>query len=193
MRILRSLLALSALVFVLLAFSLDYAVRTPTAASSSSIGTFTTGSQGNDTYSLYCGLWRVDSGFISTIHIKNVLTVGPLTVTPVLFMADGTEYDLPAVWLPTAGTSNIRVNDALNAASPFIAAHRSDYGSVALRYHTGIPDTWSRRLTSAIFARALLSAFLSAWLTSADRAPKPSRVSGGGTLPTFMVLWHWRT
>ncbi len=58
------------------------------------------------TYSLFCGLWRVDRGFVSTIHVKNSLVVGPLEVTPVLFMADGTEYDLPAVTLATAGAAS---------------------------------------------------------------------------------------
>ena len=32
----------------------------------------------NPTYSLYCGLWRVDNGLVSTIHIKNALVVAPL-------------------------------------------------------------------------------------------------------------------
>src|SRR5437867_3293262 len=55
------------------------------------------------THELYCGLWRVDGGFLSTIHIKNSLIVGPLDVTPVLYMADGAEYALPAVHLPISG------------------------------------------------------------------------------------------
>ena len=46
------------------------------------------------TYTMYSGLWRTDSGFVSTIRIKNILVVAPLDVTPVLFMADGTPYPL---------------------------------------------------------------------------------------------------
>jgi hypothetical protein len=53
-----------------------------------------TGSGTTSTYSLYCGLWRVDNGFVSKIHIKNALIVGPLVVMPVLYMADGTQYEL---------------------------------------------------------------------------------------------------
>jgi hypothetical protein len=57
------------------------------------------------TYSLYCGLWRVDSEFVSKIHIKNALIVGPLTVLPVLYMADGAQYSLQPIQVPTAGTA----------------------------------------------------------------------------------------
>ena len=81
-----------------------------------------------------CGLWRVDNGFISTIHVKNILITGPLTVTPVLFMADGTEYDLPVVNLPITGVADVSVNDALGNLPPTAAAHLSQYGSAAVRY-----------------------------------------------------------
>jgi hypothetical protein len=49
---------------------------------------------------LYCGLWRVDNGFVSKIHIKNALIVGPMTVVPVLYMADGTAYELQPMQVP---------------------------------------------------------------------------------------------
>ncbi|HXJ93050.1 MAG TPA: hypothetical protein VMT20_09225 [Terriglobia bacterium] len=93
----------------------------------------------NVTHTQHCALWRVDNGFLSTIHLKNTLVVGPLTVTPILFMADGTEYDLPPVRLVTAGNDDLRVNDALANAPPAIAAHISDYGSVELRYQYPSP------------------------------------------------------
>lgn len=91
------------------------------------------------TYSLFCGLWRVDRGFVSTIHVKNSLVVGPLEVTPVVFMADGTEYDLPAVTLATAGAASLNVNDALANAPASLAGHLSQYGSAALRYQYRSP------------------------------------------------------
>jgi hypothetical protein len=52
---------------------------------------------------LSAGLWRVDRGFEATIRIKNSLVVSGLTVVPVLYMADGTAYELAPVPLPTAG------------------------------------------------------------------------------------------
>jgi len=86
------------------------------------------------TYSLHCGLWRVDSGFVSKIHIKNVLIAKPLTVMPVLYMADGTSYELQPIQVPVAGTAQINVNDALSYAPPAIEPHLSEYGSAALFY-----------------------------------------------------------
>jgi hypothetical protein len=93
-----------------------------------------TGSGTTSTYSLYCGLWRVDNGFVSKIHVKNALIVGPLTVLPVLYMADGTQYELQPIQVPTAGTAQINVNDALSSAPPAIEPHLSQYGSAALYY-----------------------------------------------------------
>ncbi len=86
---------------------------------------------------LFSGLWRVDGGFVSTIQIKNSLIVGPAVVTPVLYMADGTPYELPPVRLATAGIAAVNVNQALAQAPPHISAHVSQYGSAALRY-TGL-------------------------------------------------------
>lgn len=83
---------------------------------------------------LYAVPWRVDNGFVSTIQIKNVLVVGPLDVTPVLYMADGTEYDLHSVHLAIAGVAEISVNDALASAPASVAGHASVYGSAALRW-----------------------------------------------------------
>src|SRR2546426_1785054 len=42
----------------------------------------TTSTQGDTTHTLYCGLWRTDGGFVSTIRIKNSLVVAPLEVNP---------------------------------------------------------------------------------------------------------------
>jgi hypothetical protein len=64
-----------------------------------------------------------------------VLITGPLTVLPVLYMADGTQYSLQPVQVPTAGTAQINVNDALSYAPPAIEPHLSaEYGSAALYY-----------------------------------------------------------
>lgn len=91
------------------------------------------------TYTLFAGIWRVDGDFVSTIHIKNSLVVGPIEVTPVLYMADGTGYSLPTVTLATAGVAVVNVNQALTQAQPRIAKHLSQYGSVALRYRYSGP------------------------------------------------------
>jgi hypothetical protein len=117
-----------------LAFPRKAAAPSPGQSSSTSTNSGTT-----STYSLYCGLWRVDNGFVSKIHIKNALIVGPLTVLPVLYMADGTQYSLQPVQVPTAGTAQINVNDALSYAPPAIEPHLSQYGSAALYYQYKSP------------------------------------------------------
>jgi Big-like domain-containing protein len=90
-------------------------------------------------YSLFSGLWRVDGAFESSIRIRNELLVAPLDVTPVLYMADGTEYDLPPVHLPTGGVAVVDVNEALAAIPPSLAAHLSEFGSAELRYQYTSP------------------------------------------------------
>ena len=70
-------------------------------------------SQPTGNWAIQCGLWRTDTSFNSTIQIKNRLVTEPVTVTPVLFMADGTEFDLPDVILPAAGVATVNVNSAL--------------------------------------------------------------------------------
>lgn len=85
-------------------------------------------------HTLYSGLWRVDGAFVSTAHIKNVLVNAPLAVTPALFMADGTEYDLPALKLDPGGISDLSINDALRSAPPTVQSHLSDFGTLLLRF-----------------------------------------------------------
>jgi len=47
-------------------------------------------------------LWLVGHrrGFTSTGQLKNRRVTGPIAVTPILFMADGSEYDLGGVNVP---------------------------------------------------------------------------------------------
>jgi hypothetical protein len=86
------------------------------------------------TYSLHSGLWRVDNGFVSTIHIKNALVEAPLDVTPVLYLKEGIEYDLPPIHIPAMGVANVSINDALANAPEKLAGRIFDYGNAALRY-----------------------------------------------------------
>lgn len=85
-------------------------------------------------YVLFSGLWRTDGGFHSTVRMKNVLVVAPIQVTPVLYMADGTEYSLPAINIPISGVATVDVNAALADVPPNIAPHLSQHGSVAVKY-----------------------------------------------------------
>jgi hypothetical protein len=90
--------------------------------------------------------WRTDGGFRATIRITNILQPVPIKVTPVLFMADGTEYILPEVKLLPAGVATVSVNDALSNAPPEIAVHISNFGSAALRFQWA----WATAVSGAI-------------------------------------------
>ncbi len=90
-------------------------------------------------YNMGGGFWRTDANFEPVLRVKNVLEVSSLSVTPILFMADGTEYDLRPLTLDKAGIASIDIKDALRDAPLQIAAHGSEFGSAALRY------TWKWR------------------------------------------------
>ncbi len=68
------------------------------------------------------------------MRITNTLSDVPLRATPILFMADGTEYPLQSVNIPAAGVVEINLNDALQNAPPYIKEHLSTFGSAAIRY-----------------------------------------------------------
>ena len=86
------------------------------------------------TYEIFAGLWRTSGGFDSTLRIRNELVTTPMDVTPILFMADGTKYELPPAQITAGGIAIVDINRALAAAPADVAAHRSPYGSAALRY-----------------------------------------------------------
>lgn len=83
---------------------------------------------------LTSALWRVDHGFTSVIQLKNIRTADSIVVTPILYMADGKSYQLPAVPLAASESKTINVNQALAAAPAKIAADVSSFGSAALSY-----------------------------------------------------------
>ena len=65
----------------------------------------TTKNTASSSNSIYCGLWRADSGFQSTIQMRNRLVIGPTTATPCSTWRTGpnTTYrrskSSPAEWL----------------------------------------------------------------------------------------------
>jgi hypothetical protein len=92
------------------------------------------------------GLWRIDHSFTSSIMLKNVVTISPIVVTPILYMADGTEYGLPAVNLDPAGVAVLNINSALQNAPSNILPHLSTYGSVGIRFKW----LWAGAVTAAV-------------------------------------------
>jgi hypothetical protein len=102
---------------------------------------------------LTSGLWRTDKGFVSTMAIKNVLAKSAVTLTPTLYMADGTAVTLPAIRLAPNASTTINVNRALASTRGEKSDHLTSFGSASLKY-TGNP-------TDIIGSMSLVSARLS--------------------------------
>jgi hypothetical protein len=79
----------------------------------------------------------VDHTFQSEIRIKNIVQNASVTVRPVLFMADGTRYELSSVKIAPSGVAVVSINDALDRASSRIRSHVSSFGSAELNYVFG--------------------------------------------------------
>ena len=80
------------------------------------------------------GFWRTDGTFRPILHITNYLVDQTLVVTPVLYMADGTEYDLTPVTLPAAETTGVDIVEALDNLPGSQRSHLSEYGSAGVKY-----------------------------------------------------------
>ena len=123
------------------------------------------------------GFWRIDRDFDAALRIKNVLLKQPLTVTPVLYMADGTEFDLPSLDLPAAGVASVNIGRMLQNAA--LGAHRSTYGSASVRYHW----SWAAVLATIQNTDEIESiTFHSTLNTNITQLKDPSTASGPHTL-----------
>jgi hypothetical protein len=100
----------------------------------SSVDTLPTTAPAMERQDIGGAFWRSDGNFESVLRLKNVLETTPLVVTPVLWMADGTEYALAPVTLDKAGVAAIDINEALRNAPSAVASHVSEYGSAGVRY-----------------------------------------------------------
>lgn len=83
--------------------------------------------------SMVGGPWIVDANFKSSIYLKNVVETSPVTITPVLYLSNGTKYTLPAVQLEPSGTATIDINAALQNLG--IAPYATLSGWVELQYN----------------------------------------------------------
>jgi Bacterial Ig-like domain (group 2) len=92
------------------------------------------GSRPNIDQVLSGGLWRIDRSFQSSIQIYNRHIILRRTVIPVLYMADGTEYDLPPVDVAPNSLATISVHDAIESAPPQVRGHISLYGSASVHF-----------------------------------------------------------
>jgi hypothetical protein len=101
------------------------------------------------------GFWRVDHTFAPVLIITNFIQNAELAVTPVLYAADGTEYQLPPITLGPAGVSLTDIRAALNSAPAEIKDHFSDYGSAAVKYMWHWPGAASAMVQNRDAKRSL--------------------------------------
>jgi hypothetical protein len=115
----------------------------------------TSPSKPDEIHVLHGAFWRTDGGFVSTIRIKNILAVAPIQVSPTLFMADGTDYQLPPANVPISGVATLNINDALSAAPQSVAPHVSQFGSVSLAYTYPTPGHVAASVAAIDTSRSL--------------------------------------
>ncbi len=92
--------------------------------------------------------WRTDGNFEAVLRLRNLLADTPLLVTPVLWLEDGTEYDLPVTMIPGQGVSVISIDQSLRDAPTTIQAHMSQVGSAGVRYGWNWQDAVVGEVTS---------------------------------------------
>jgi hypothetical protein len=63
--------------------------------------------------SMVGGPWMIDGNFKSSIYLKNGVETSSVTVTPILYLSNGTRYSLPDVQLEPAGTAIVDINASL--------------------------------------------------------------------------------
>jgi hypothetical protein len=87
------------------------------------------------------GFWRTDINFDSVLHLKNVLLKKALDVTPEIFFADGTEYELPVVHLEPAEVASVDIRAAIedHDVPKEIQPHISKFGMVGISYQWSWP------------------------------------------------------
>lgn len=83
--------------------------------------------------SMVGGLWMVDANFKSSIYLRSVIETDPITVTPILWLANGNKYVLSPVTLDPAGIAIIDINAGL--ASQGISSWATLSGYVELDYN----------------------------------------------------------
>jgi len=78
--------------------------------------------------------WTSEPGRESELQLKNNLASGSLAVTPVLRLADGTEFSLDPVTIASNAAVSVPVNQVLLKKFPSLLNQPGAYGSVVFRF-----------------------------------------------------------
>jgi hypothetical protein len=80
--------------------------------------------------------WTAEPGWKTELLLRNNLPSKPLTVTPALRTADGTETVLPAVSINPNDVATVDLNAVITSSAPQLAGA---YGSIVFRYTATVP------------------------------------------------------
>jgi hypothetical protein len=83
---------------------------------------------------VFAPYWTAEPGWETELQLKNNLATGSLTVTPVLLIADGTEFPLEPVVIASNAAVSVALNRALLTSAPSLLNHPGAFGSVAFRF-----------------------------------------------------------
>jgi hypothetical protein len=83
---------------------------------------------------VFAPYWTSESGWDTELQLKNNLSSGSLTVTPVLRLASGEEIPLDPVTILSNMSTSVWVNEGLLKHSPSLLSQPGSYGSVVFRF-----------------------------------------------------------
>jgi hypothetical protein len=81
--------------------------------------------------------WTSEPGWESELQLRNNIEKSPLTVTPVLRLANGREIVLDEVTIASNAAQSVLVSDALAKHAPGLVNQPGSFGSVAFRFTSG--------------------------------------------------------
>jgi hypothetical protein len=84
-------------------------------------------------HELFAPYWTAEAGWHTELQMRNNLSSGDLTVTPVLRNVNGAEFALPQVTVAPNEVITLDVVQALTKSAPQLVG---SYGSVVFRYHS---------------------------------------------------------
>jgi hypothetical protein len=134
--------------------------------------------------SMVGGLWRVDPSLKSTIYVRNAIETQAITITPILYLSNGTKLALPDVTVEGGGVSLIDINHGLDSLGISSLATLSGYAE--LQYQWGW-DPFCATIRVSDVAHSLI-------YTSSLRPtspPSPKIVNYTPPTPTNVIEGMW--
>ena len=143
--------------------------------------------KGTDTnQSAVGGFWMTGPNMKATLTMRNGLKTDPLTVTPVLYLANGVRYALPAVTLQPTGIAIVDINQGL--AQQGVAPYATLSGYVELDYQWAWPIVCAMVKSVDTVHSVIFNYGMTAPLNA---PPSPGRIASPGLTHKFEGMW-WK-